>query len=359
MKHQSIMRTLIFTVLLLPALAHGQFPMVGTVPGGSTVNIATDIGNNQPLTIQNTGTVELRFCMSNAIAAGCIGWPFAQTVEAGKSLDITPQEMGATSTNHYLNVSNGGVVAGSYIVVSRSTPACAAPPDITPWVTDPDYQQTTNRTLYLCPANYNHLVINKPFLSSGGGGTIPDVFKGGGTPTAALIVGGTSSFEGTIYGTQDIAVSGKVRAIGNIVGLDNLFIAEKVGIGVPEGTIPVNTKLAVEGLISSREVKVLPNGMTFPDYVFEKDYDLMSLKELEEYITPNKHLPGIPNACEIEENQGIELGAMNVKLLEKVEELFLHAIAQQKLIEELQLKTAEIQKENQEFKTELNKLKVK
>ncbi|MCB0810418.1 MAG: hypothetical protein KDB96_14165, partial [Flavobacteriales bacterium] len=83
--------------------------------------------------------------------------------------------------------------------------------------------------------------------------------------------------------------------------------------------------------ITAKEVEVTLAG--FPDYVFEPDYDLMTLEEVEAYIKKNGHLPNVPSAREVEEN-GLGLGEMNKILLEKVEELTLHLIEQQKRLDE-------------------------
>lgn len=65
----------------------------------------------------------------------------------------------------------------------------------------------------------------------------------------------------------------------------------------------------------------------FPDYVFDDSYALMSLSEIERYVTTHKHLPGIPSAAEFQD--GMEMVSFNLKLLEKIEELTLHVIEQQ------------------------------
>ena len=83
----------------------------------------------------------------------------------------------------------------------------------------------------------------------------------------------------------------------------------------------------------AREVKVTAS--SFPDYVFEKDYPLLTINELADYIAANNKLPGIPSADEIDENEGIELGSMQIKLLEKIEEQALYIIDLQKQIDEL------------------------
>lgn len=90
------------------------------------------------------------------------------------------------------------------------------------------------------------------------------------------------------------------------------------------GTInPGNYKLAVEGIIGAREIKVTLD--TWSDFVFNTDYKLRSLNEVEHFIKTNKHLPEIPSEKEVKE-QGISLGEMNAKLLQKIEELTLYMI---------------------------------
>lgn len=101
----------------------------------------------------------------------------------------------------------------------------------------------------------------------------------------------------------------------------------EVGIG----TTTPDAKLTVKGNIHAEEVTV-DLSVPGPDYVFEEDYDLPTLTETEDYIKANKHLPEIPSAKEMEE-EGIDLGEMNMLLLKKIEELTLHQISQQKEIE--------------------------
>lgn len=99
------------------------------------------------------------------------------------------------------------------------------------------------------------------------------------------------------------------------------------------GTFTPNAKLGVKGNIRAHEIKV--ETANWPDFVFEADYQHKSLTELELFINKNKHLPDMPNAKEAEAN-GIALGEMNRKLLQKVEELTLHLIAKDKQIQSLE-----------------------
>lgn len=97
-----------------------------------------------------------------------------------------------------------------------------------------------------------------------------------------------------------------------------------VGIGT---TDPGSYKLAVEGTIGARRVKVTQS--TWADFVFEPDYQLPSLSELETYIKTNKHLPDVPSAAEVTKD-GLDVGEMNKILLQKIEELTLHLIELEK-----------------------------
>ena len=104
-----------------------------------------------------------------------------------------------------------------------------------------------------------------------------------------------------------------------------------IGIGT---TDPKGYKLAVAGTkgIIAEEVTVKLQ-TNWPDYVFEKDYNLPSLKEVETYIKENGHLANIPSAKEVEE-KGVKLGDVNAKLLQKIEELTLYTIQQEKQLEQ-------------------------
>ncbi len=119
----------------------------------------------------------------------------------------------------------------------------------------------------------------------------------------------------------------KLHVVGNSI-LDG-----NVRIGNDNSTVN-DTKLAVEGIIFAREMKVT-QGVIWPDYVFKKSYKLPSLKETERYIKQNGHLPEIPAASEIEKN-GLSIAEMLTLQMKKIEELTLYVIEQQKKIEKLE-----------------------
>ena len=111
-----------------------------------------------------------------------------------------------------------------------------------------------------------------------------------------------------------------------------LFISDQgnVSIGTDDSK---GYKFAVKGKMIAEEIVVKLHG-NWPDFVFKKEYGLMSLEDVECFIKENSHLPNMPSASEVEE-AGIPLGEMNAKLLQKVEELTLYVIELKKEIDEL------------------------
>ncbi|MFD2888072.1 TMF family protein [Chitinophaga cymbidii] len=119
-----------------------------------------------------------------------------------------------------------------------------------------------------------------------------------------------------------------------------------VGIGTTSTGIH---KLAVEGSIGARKVKVNPSG--WADFVFHPEYRLSPLEEVEAFIDNNGHLPEIPTAREIAK-EGLDLGEMDKKLLQKIEELTLYVIEQNR-------KLKKQQEHIQRLESELSALKTK
>jgi hypothetical protein len=126
------------------------------------------------------------------------------------------------------------------------------------------------------------------------------------------------------------------RFIVRVNGGDRMFVHPDGRVSIGTATPAAGYMLSVNGKIISTEVRVELN-VNWPDYVFNKNYNLPSLKEVEEFITKHNHLPNIPSAKEVKKN-GIELGDMNKRLLEKVEELTLYIIKQEKELETMKQK---------------------
>lgn len=153
-----------------------------------------------------------------------------------------------------------------------------------------------------------------------------------GAPTGGRIRGSNEGY--LVLETNTAGTDNKLYM--NTASKGNIIMATgggSVGIGTVN---PGACKLAVEGLLGARKIKVTQSP-TWADYVFHDGYTVMPLHEIEKFIKANKHLPGIPTAREVAEN-GYDVGEMNRLLLEKVEEMTLHLIRMQKKIDELESK---------------------
>ena len=204
--------------------------------------------------------------------------------------------------------------------------------------TQPEYR--ANSKLFIKPDGNIGIGTDAPDMKlsiHSSDSTISRVHYTGSSLISGLRIGRAGSY-GDIVNTQNGFGIGAGTNSGNLplsnqdtnyIGFFISNIANNVGIGT---TSPTN-KLEVNGKIRSKEVIVEATG--WPDYVFETDYDLPTLAEIEAYINTHKHLPEIPSAKEIEEN-GLTLGEMNALLLKKIEELTLHIIEQEKRIKKLE-----------------------
>lgn len=132
-------------------------------------------------------------------------------------------------------------------------------------------------------------------------------------PTAYLSAYGGLKF----FSNGNVAMS--IQSTGN------------VGIG----TTTPSSKLTVAGNVEAREVKVTVNAGA--DFVFHEDYQLRSLPQLASFIMANNHLPDIAPAKEME-SEGINLSEMNIKLLQKIEELTLYIIQLESKVQTLDTK---------------------
>jgi hypothetical protein len=119
------------------------------------------------------------------------------------------------------------------------------------------------------------------------------------------------------------------------VSAQDVFLANGGGnVGI--GTTNATDKLTVNGRVKCEELWVDTVGA---DFVFEEGYSLMPLDEVETYIERNGHLPEIASAVEMRAN-GLGVGEFQTQLLQKIEELTLHVIEQNKRIEALETECA-------------------
>ncbi|MDR2037506.1 MAG: hypothetical protein LBQ60_06245 [Bacteroidales bacterium] len=160
---------------------------------------------------------------------------------------------------------------------------------------------------------------------------------------------------------SDITWSGQVGRVGTesnhdlrlIAGYtDRMTIKTNGNVGI--GTVNPAAKLTVAGDILAREIVVEANAGA--DFVFEENYRLKPLKEVEQFIAENKHLPDIAPADTMIQN-GVNMGEFQIQLLQKIEELTLYVIKQEKENEVLKKHQELQQKRMEELTNELKKLK--
>lgn len=142
----------------------------------------------------------------------------------------------------------------------------------------------------------------------------------------AVQIAGASKFK--------VNPNGGVSIGGVAIGAENgLYVNGAVSIGT---AVPATGyALSVDGKVMCEEIRVELQS-SWPDYVFTDDYKLLSIKEMEQHIIKHNHLPGIPSADEIEKTGGIDVGSMQIKMMEKIEELSLYIIQLEKKIEKIE-----------------------
>lgn len=162
-----------------------------------------------------------------------------------------------------------------------------------------------------------------------------------GKNTSALMKVSTSGFE-INYGVTGLT---QIPFIITGNGTERLRITPSGQVGIGTGSSSLGTcKLAVDGTIGCRELKVTL-ATSWPDYVFDKKYERMDMKELEEYLSKNNHLPHLASAKEIEKEGAFNVGQTQVDMLRSLEELYLYMI--------------ELKQENESLKKDIETLKEK
>jgi hypothetical protein len=213
--------------------------------------------------------------------------------------------------------------------------------------------ENTSTDLYInnAAAGNGNVWLGKPW-----GGTITalsdfhgnaDIYSNGNVHvgTELKITGNQICVEST---TNDMYINNAAAGTGNVwlgktwggtvTALSDMFVTGKLIVGNPLlSTSPHfnSAKFSVKGKIVGMEVVVTQQ--YWSDFVFDKSYKLRPLTEVESFYNANHHLPEVPSAAEIAEN-GNDLGKTDAILLQKIEELTLYIVKQEKRIQELEKK---------------------
>jgi hypothetical protein len=199
--------------------------------------------------------------------------------------------------------------------------------------TTPDFKLDINGSLRLGKDDDTGLSISRftSALTDVPGSIDGILFRGPMHSHVVFDIQGNDSNDGFYIRVPDVLqVSPTVNTTAFVVKANG-----NVGIGT---TLPAY-KLDVDGIVRAEEVKV----QTVPasDYVFESDYNLLPLQEVESFIQQNKHLPDIPSAEEFKE-KGVGLGEMDDLLLRKIEELTLYMIQMKQEVEQLKAENKQL-----------------
>ena len=260
-----------------------------SVGGVSTVNAYANIGYN------TTGMIFLDAPVSHVGV-----WPYIPSTSTGNGAAVYAQNASSNTSN--------------YAIVARSTGA-----------------GTTNYGLWAkaSGATNNYALI----VPSDGGNT----GFGTETPNVRLHVNGllgSDAFRVQVSGsTKFLVQSNGGASVGSLTTAptNGLYVSGDVRIG--SATAATGYKMSVDGKIMCEELKVQLS--PWPDYVFAETYSLKTLEEVESFIQINNHLPNIPPATQIE-SEGLNVGEMQGRMMEKIEELTLYVIELNKINKELQ-----------------------
>ena len=180
-------------------------------------------------------------------------------------------------------------------------------------------------------SNYEHFYVSKAGKIGATGITIKDAYSlttNTGSGFSIYLDGNTSVI--SAIGYRGVAYPMKFLASEFVFDKGNMIVNGKISCKDELNVVALNAK----------DINVEMNNAA--DYVFDENYNLKSLSEVESYVNENKHLPGIPSAAEMAKN-GMNVSTMSNLLLEKVEELTLHMIR--------------LEKENEALKAEVKSLK--
>ncbi|MBP6557337.1 MAG: hypothetical protein KAX93_00585 [Flavobacterium sp.] len=345
----------------------------------ASANIVNSISNTITAGNQLVTTV-------NGVASAPVTLPQSLLTEVDGS--ITNELQTLTQSGNTITLSNGGgsftlptftdtdaqSLALSGNVLSISNGNSVTLPNFVDTDTDGQNLTLTGNVLSISNGNSVTLPADVPQTLSQSGNTIT-LSNGGGSfnlPTTSVTAGTNVTVTGTgtvaspyvvsandtsIYANNGIINQATTISGNRVVDMNNSNIWFNTANSTSNGKIYIgsntaypnttgNYKLFVEGGILTEKVKVaLRSSANWADYVFAKDYKLMPLKEVEQFVLANKHLPGIDSAEVLAQN-GIDVAEMQSKQMEKIEELTLYIIDQDKKIE---VQEKAIQKNNKEI----------
>jgi len=194
--------------------------------------------------------------------------------------------------------------------------------------------------------NNQNLVLGKftSFGSTGGSAIVSLTYN---STAANLEVNSTYSGNGFRYGTYgDFNIENEITSPD--FGAINFITNKKVQLAIKP-----NGNASLQGKLEAKELKVTLTPTA--DFVFDEKYNLPKLEEVEKHIKVKKHLPEIASA-KVMEKEGVNVGEFQIKLLQKIEELTLYSIDQNKQIKQQAEQLKQLQNENKVLKSQTVKI---
>lgn len=195
--------------------------------------------------------------------------------------------------------------------------------------------------------NNQNLVLGKfsSFGTTGGSAIVRLVYN---STTANLEVNSTYSGNNFRYGTYgDFNIENEITTPD--FGAINFITNKKVQMAIKP-----NGNALLQGKLEAKEIKVTLTPTA--DFVFEENYNLPNLEEVAKHIKEKKHLPEIASA-KVMEKEGVNVGEFQIKLLQKIEELTLYAIKQERQLKDQQDKIQKLEEENSDLKNVVSEIK--
>lgn len=272
----------------------GKVSIGNTTDPQAKLHIRADAAEDASLLLEATGTNKI----SSFIMAG--GQAYLGTASNNHSLSFVT---GGTNTRMFINAANGNIAIGNN--------------------TNPQAR------LHIKAEGTQDAGI---LLEASGTGKSAGIFF----TKSAVNIGTLDKDQPIAFFTAGTDLKMKITPEGNVgIGVASpLYKLHVAGNAKFDNQVFIDAGgLYVNGEVKAKKFHASIN--PFPDFVFEPGYKLLSINEVESFINQNGHLPGVPNAAHVEQN-GIELGEMNALLLQKIEELTLYIIAQDKKIQALE-----------------------
>lgn len=142
-----------------------------------------------------------------------------------------------------------------------------------------------------------------------------------------------------------------IRLLDNEI---NFNLVSNTGVKQQSLTLYPNGNASLQGKFETKEIKVTLTPTA--DFVFDENYNLPSLEDIEKHIKEKKHLPEIASAAMMEK-EGVNIGEFQIKLLQKIEELTLYSIEQNKQLKSQSEKLDQLQEENKILKSQSEEIK--